>query len=99
MPLMHVCMLVCCRCAQPKAYKATVSVEAADGSVNDVEQEVNEAADLVALAATGKKAAAGLRINGEKYTVVRTYTAGGEKKDFGDLIVYGAKGVRYLRSR
>ena len=52
----------------PRGYDATVTAE--DGSESTV--TVNEASDIVNFMATGTKPTAGLRINGDKYMVLRT---------------------------
>jgi len=74
---------------QPKQYEAQITQE--DGS--EVTKTVNEAADLPVYANTQQKTPNGFRINGVKYTTVRTY----KNNEFGDFVVYGAKGVRSPR--
>jgi hypothetical protein len=73
----------------PKIYNASVSVEDASGNISEVQQQVNEAVDLVNYVKTKKKSAAGFRINGVKYTTVRTF----QENEYGFFTVYGAKGV------
>eukprot|EP00750_Incisomonas_marina_P016171 INCI19041.1.p2 GENE.INCI19041.1~~INCI19041.1.p2 ORF type:complete len:155 (+),score=24.66 INCI19041.1:178-642(+) len=70
----------------PKTYDASIVQE--DGS--EKTENVNEAKDLPIYANTHKKTGHGFRINGVKYTTVRTY----ENNEFGDFVVYGAKGTQ-----
>jgi len=52
----------------PRGYEAPVTQE--DG--NERNEMINEAANLVSLMATGVKPSQGLRLNGEKYQILRT---------------------------
>lgn len=67
---------------QPRGYKAKVLQ--ADG-VTETDTDINEAADLVGFANTGTKSANGFRVNGKKYTVLRTF----RDNEYGKLVVYG----------
>ena len=74
---------------QPRGYQATVAQE--DGSEATV--MVNEQTDMVSVGATLKKPAAGLRINGQKYMIVRTLPNGVDPEGGRDFkTIYAKKG-------
>ena len=74
---------------QPRGYQAAVTQE--DGTEATV--LVNEQTDMVSVGQTLKKPAAGLRINGQKYMIVRSFQQGVDPENGRDFkTLYAKKG-------